>query len=238
MAIALVSNVARVLDGTTASIDTNGATLLAVMAWDNSSPPTVSDSKSNTWVTALTACSSSFSGVGKIFYVENPTVGTGHTFTIAGLNLGGICVAAFSGVKTSATAFDAENTANAQSSPTSTALTPNENDELVVTGHVKTFTGTPTVGNGFSVTDIVPGVNGVNYGGGLAYIVQTSAGSANPAWTFSSGDMGVALACFKAAAGGGGGNPWYAYAQMRERTELRRTWGRKGFLWTPEYVFA
>lgn len=35
---------------------------------------------------------------------------------------------------------------------------------------------------------------------------------------------------------GGGGNPWYAYAQMRER--VKRTWQKGGAIWTPSYAFG
>lgn len=43
------------------------------------------------------------------------------------------------------------------------------------------------------------------------------------------------MAAFPAPASGGGGNPWYAYAQQRVTT-IQRSWQRSGLLWTPSYA--
>jgi len=65
---------------------------------------------------------------------------------------------------------------------------------------------------------------------------STSAVDQNAGFTLTGPDewavLGVAIAEVAAAAG----NPWYAYAQMRVKTELERTWKRRGRLWEPAYT--
>lgn len=66
--------------GTSASQDTTGAKLLLANAVCFSNDPVApTDSKGNTWT--ATTLRSSANSYGKFFYVLNPTVGTGHTFT-------------------------------------------------------------------------------------------------------------------------------------------------------------
>ena len=67
-------------NATTSAIDTTGATLLVALIVTDTGGGTMSDSKGNTW-TALTAHSGGTTVTGQLFYVSNPTVGSGHTFT-------------------------------------------------------------------------------------------------------------------------------------------------------------
>src|SRR5258705_8700383 len=93
---------------TTASLNTTGATLLVIhVGYLASIPPAISDSKGNTWV-GLTIASTTVSNADRLYYVANPTVGTGHTFTFTGTGvLAEMVAAAFSGVITVAP-FDAD----------------------------------------------------------------------------------------------------------------------------------
>jgi len=78
---------------TTPSMDTSGATLIALcINYPSTSSLTVSDSKGNTW-TGLTA--SVFSGgvSSKIYYCLNPATDSAHTFTVAGTTVGVIALA-------------------------------------------------------------------------------------------------------------------------------------------------
>jgi hypothetical protein len=69
---------------------------------------------------------------------------------------------------------------------------------------------------------------------------EASSGTFDPAGSAnSSAGWAAVAAAFKEVAGaGGGGNPWYAYAQQRVRTVIERRWQRRGLLWTPSYATA
>src|SRR4051812_10619033 len=68
---------------TSGAIDTSGANfLVASVSFLVGGTPVLSDSKGNTW-TARTTVNGGTSAI-KEFYVTNPTVGSGHTFTISG----------------------------------------------------------------------------------------------------------------------------------------------------------
>src|SRR6185503_14306386 len=71
----------------------------------NTTPnPTISDSKNNTWYSVSSSYYESGDGSHagtRIYYAYNPTVGTNHTFSIAGTTVAGsFVVAAFSGATT------------------------------------------------------------------------------------------------------------------------------------------
>lgn len=197
---------------TTGSLDTTGCDLLVVLISGTSGPigsGTVSDSKGNTW-NKLTApaVGSGFNGGAVIWYAVNPTVGSGHTFTLSSGITGypSIVAAGYSGSDTTSP-FDVENgaTLNASSGQPG-SVTPSVNDELLVTGSSNGSFGAATVTSDSGFTDVVGrGVSGNGLGISYAYKVQTTAGAENPTWTTTAGSIGVAvIATFKAAAGGGG----------------------------------
>lgn len=189
----------------TSGIDTTGADFIVVSIshYTPSGAATLSDSKGNTWTPLTDRAQAAVSA--QIFYCENPVVGSGHTFQYSG---GGnyypsIFVSAWSGSKASS-AFDAENGATAASGPLSTgSITPAEDNELIITAlGCNNFPSTAiTVNGGFTVTDTIETVAGVHFGGGMAYLVQTSASSANPQWSWVYDQGAVAVACFKQAPG-------------------------------------
>lgn len=192
--------------GTSPAITTTGANLI-VLATTITAAATasVSDSKSNTW-TALTAAAAGVSQKSQIFYCLNPTVGTGHTFTVN--NSGGfesMCIAAFSGAKSSS-AFDQQNT-NAIDVPGGTtiqpgAVTPTVNKSLIVTTFGTAFVDAGagvSINGGFNVIDYVPLSAGTYFGTALAYLVQNVAAQANPTWTasVSGNSLTATIATFK-----------------------------------------
>ncbi len=190
--------------GTTAGVDTSGASFIAVFRAGQTS--TVFDSKGNTW-TALTNHATSFTH-GRWFYCENPIVGAGHTFSAAA-SYEAIAAVYYTGQ--AASPFDVENgdAADPASSLATGSVTPTQDHDLVLaglaTGGVNT-SGYGISGGGFSaVLASVDGATGVTYGLAVADAVQTTATAANPTWSWSGASQGVAcIAAFKAAAGGGG----------------------------------
>lgn len=206
-AFALVSHVSVIGTGSSAGINTTGASLLvAICSHDLTSNGAPTDSKTNTW-TALTLRTASFSGQAQSWYVVNPVVGSGHTFACSNGPVSGSAYAAFSGADT-VTPFDAETGANSQASVAHAgALTPaNANSLVVVMTGGGTFV-TQSVDGGFTITDAVDLVGGTTYSFGIAYLVQTSAASANPGWTDSGTDVGIELAAFKSSGGAAPSGP-------------------------------
>lgn len=187
MAVALVTHIATsgsTSGGTSSGVDTTGASLLVFSITQQGTDVTVSDNKSNSWA-GLTV----YGGSPKcrIFYVANPTVGTGHTFTVSGVNTFSMgFVAAFSGIKTTAP-FESQNgVANAPGTTIQAgSVTPAENGALIVAAVAggSGFLSTVTIGSGFTKTDSSAYVASTTYGGALAYLVQPTAGAINPTWT-------------------------------------------------------
>lgn len=208
MAYALVTDVEAIpgaSGGTTGAVDTTGASLLIIHVASFAAVDSVSDSKGNTW-TPLTSHGGANSRHTRFWYAANPTVGSGHTFTVSGtLIFPHIAVAAFSGAATTSP-FDQENGATSADATTlaTGSVTPGEDNELLVSGCCGAMTSSPTINSGFTVTDDAPFGSGNNMQGGLAYLVQTSAAAVNPTWNFNNtGGVGASIATFKVAAVGG-----------------------------------
>lgn len=204
MAIALVisadaSNPVGVNGSTTSAVDTTGATLLvvAVPRYTGGGAVTVSDSNSNTWV-QLTLYGGADPGLA-LYYVKNPTVGSGHTFSCSGSGIyAPISMQAFSVTDTTAN-VDQQNGASSNSPG---SITPSVDNCVVVTafsGHG----GAPTVDAGFTLTTGL--AENVCYRIGMAYKVQTTAAAINATWSSGSNDVAV-IASFKPAGGGAPAN--------------------------------
>lgn len=202
---------------TTSSIDTSGANFVAVAiaVGEGATGFTVSDNKSNGNATA-TAATYAYVGAGTrltIYIWENPTTGSGHTFTLnkgTGSLSGGIGVIAFSGVKTS-TSTDQTSVNN---TPNTTSvqpgiITPSEANEVVVCAWTMAGNGvtdTPTT-SGLTAAYALPRqtTGGGIFPIGIGYVIQTSAAAVNPTWSWTSADFATSvIASFKQAAGGGG----------------------------------
>jgi hypothetical protein len=211
MAYALVSNTSAAPGengGATGAIDTTGANLIVVgvVAFDGA-PGTanLSDSKSNAY-TELTAREFSSSDL-RLFYKENATVGSGHTFTFSrASSFPTILIAAFSGGKASS-AFDVQNGASNGSAVTSFqpgSVTPSEDNELLIALLGFGDVAARSIDSSFAITNQHGFGTGNNIGGALAYKIQTSAGAENPTWSWVGNDVaGAAIATFKAEPTGG-----------------------------------
>jgi hypothetical protein len=203
---------------TTTSINTSGANFLiaAVGSYDPLGAPTLSDTKSNTW-TPLTAQSGDGASI-QLYYSKNPTVGSGHGFTltpaIPGSSLISIAVQAFSGVDTTSP-FDQQNTAGSGVGVSTTtaqpgSITPSGSNYLVVSGVMINQIQASNISIDSSFETMVQNTNWINRNGnqslgtGISYLVQGSAAAVNPTWTFpTSTQWAAAIASFKVAAGGG-----------------------------------
>jgi len=187
---------------TTGSVDTSGANLLvcATIA-GTSTPNTPTDAKGNTW-TGLTAYHPTGGSVFvKMWYSVPTTVGSGETFSFSqSSTFPSIFCGAWS--NSIASPFDVENGNGTTSSPVQPgSITPSANNYLVVTSaYSNAATGAPTVSGG-SVTllDSAALSGGNAYGGGLGYVVQTTATAVNPTWasTGSPSEMASGIASFK-----------------------------------------
>jgi hypothetical protein len=195
--------------GTTATIDTTGATLLitSVHYYAFGGTPTLSDSKSNTWI-PLTAYQDAIpDSVVRLYYCISPTVGSGHDFTIGGSGTySGIRVLAFSSATTPI--YDSQNGSNANALTIQPGIiNPSNSNNLFVAA--ATFYADPTpmsIDSSFTI-DSYTGNGANSYGAVIAYKVNTSSSSENPTFTgtgssfFSAG----AIANFYVTGGGGGG---------------------------------
>ena len=189
---------------TTDAIDTTGANLLIIgLATYAGSVTTVSDSKGNTW-TALTQYGTSDSTV-RLYYAENPTVGTGHTFSAdEGAKYPAISVLAVKGAATSSVA-DQQNGGTVVISTTVQpgSVTPTEDNELVVTITCG-YSGAPSaIDGGFALSSSVDYHSGQSMAGGLAYLIQGAAAATNPTWTWDASSVIIAsIATFRAESTG------------------------------------
>lgn len=211
MAYALIASVtsAAANTHTSGAIDTTGANRLLVAISDDSGAGTLSDSKSNTYT--LDKQSTDTGPRVRIYRCDSPTVGSGHTFTLTGSAVYGVLMAtAWSGADTGSGMDQSNQASSAATTLAVGSVTPTVDNELLL---YAAGCG-PTV-NSVDIGTLllsVPGVGGVNYGGGLGYQIQTTATARNPTFTMSgSGNNRGAIATYKASAGGGAdsvtGNP-------------------------------
>lgn len=189
---------------TSSAIDTTGSTLLVVVVANSYLfNPVISDNKGNTWHGACLLGDVSNNSQLTISYAWNPTVGSGHTFTISGgLNFISAEVASFSGIKTSADPLDHTNTGRAGSvgSVQPGSITPSTDLSLVIAGLATSGAVgfTASIDSGFSITDQLPLSSGEYYGSALAWLGQVAAAAINPTWTESGGshDLTAGIASF------------------------------------------
>jgi hypothetical protein len=178
---------------TSSPLNTTGANWIGVsVASGPGASFTVTDSNSNTCAKVPDANAPYVQSYTQtvVYQCVNPTVGSGHTFTITGTGLQ-FCAAveAFSGVATSSPYDQGNgNTSGGNTSQTG-AITPGVNNEVIVTS-VSTYAPgvvTPyTIDSGFTITDQADAVASTTFGCGMAYLVQSTAGTINPTWTLNS----------------------------------------------------
>jgi len=222
MAIAFVFSESKgtaINGGTSDAVDSTGANLIVIgIHRYTTATLTVSDSKGNTY-TALTSYQASGMAGIRWYYCLAPTVGSGHTFTIAGTGVyPTITAMGFSGVKTSSP-FDAENGATGANGTSRQpgSVTPAENGSLIIAGMA--FNGavtSPSVNSSMTLQENAPYLAS-NYMGALAaYYIQPTATAINPtfSWTTSVNNSS-AICVFKPEPAAGTGSPHYYYSQQR-----------------------
>lgn len=214
MAYALIAETEKAgtqTGATTDAIDTSGANLLVVVVGEyagagSSNDAVVSDSKGNTW-NALTRRADG-NTASRIWWSSPSSVGSGHTFTVAGTAIfGGLAVQAWSGSVASPFDQQAGNTNTSAATINAGEVTPTEDDELVVTGicHENNSGGAVSIDDGFTISGAIAYSGGVTMGNAFAYLVQTTAALANPEWNITNAaQVATSIATFKAGAGGGG----------------------------------
>lgn len=168
---------------TSAAINSAGANFLVAITSDfgGGIQGTVSDSKSNSW-TARTAFvdGSTLSRV-QLSYSFASSVGSGHTVSYTGTQPL-IGFAAFSNVNASPFAADI-GTSGSSVSPAGGSITPAANNGLVISAFCGLTALPITIDSSFNVVGSASASSVNNFAGGMAYIIQTTAGAANPTWT-------------------------------------------------------
>lgn len=198
--VVATASVAGVSNGTTAAVVTTGAKIIVINLSSTDIAghfPTISDSKSNTWTALAQHHYATDNVINTLYYSINPTVGSGHTFSFTaatGTNSSSIQVAAFD---IPSLLFDVQNGATGGSTSLAPgSVTPSVNNALIVAGcSLDGAPGPAVIDSGFVVLSVTQYVAGTNYGGTLAYFVQTSAAPVNPTWTlpFAGGATGIAV---------------------------------------------
>jgi hypothetical protein len=207
MAIALVNHTkvtpSGSSGGTSPAINTTGSNCIIIgQVRADTESAGVSDNQGNTY-TAITFYHPSFIGV-ELYYCISPTTSASHTFTTSKQN-SSMCIAAFSGVKTTSPLNIDIGASNNNSSTTIQpgSATPSEANELIITVFGSAHTSTVSIDSSFTITDQVAFVSGQSYGSALAYIVQGAASAVNPTWTATaSGTIdakAVAMSSFKSS---------------------------------------
>lgn len=180
---------------TTSGVDTSTATLIKmVLAVYSTATPTtahISDSKSNTW----TSQGSNVNGNIRIsnFYVLNPVVGAGHTFTIS---LSGsypsIAIMAFKGNHSSPYDQGAA-TGGTGTSRQAGSLTPPE-DNCLFLGYLGREGGSnpPSIDQSFVIPVNISYLTSFHFGLAVAYLIQTTAAARNPTWSWTTSTGNVA----------------------------------------------
>jgi hypothetical protein len=175
--------------GTSPAISTTGASLLVIALTDylagaDTIIPT--DTYGNTWAhTTATGTSAGGSDI-CLWYAVNPIVGNSHTFTISAAGgFPSICVAAFSGVKTSSPLDQQHGAIAAQPG----SITPIRYSELVLSYMGASSAGSAAACSGFTIIQDQPYTAGVCMGSALAYFVQTVPMAQNPTWSGAGVDV-------------------------------------------------
>ena len=198
---------------TTAAINTTGATLLVVAVASNAGVAVTSVSDlvgglSNTW-NQLTSYKPSTNTRITLFYSVPTHTGASHTFTSTNPTTtdAAVAVCAFLGTAASSP-FDVQSGSAAEGTLTVQpgSITPAVNGEVLVTAVGSLGDTAATIAGGFLKTNYSQTVGGNAWGLAMGYMVQITAGAANPTWSVTTGSSLVAaIASFKpfvAAAGG------------------------------------
>lgn len=198
--------------GTTAGINTTGATLLIITVSGGASISTaaVSDSNGNSWHPRLNEAGSSSENNG-IWYAFDKSgsalvTGAGHTATVALANVG-FTFSAFSGTLPGhvdpydSTAGESGATTAAGTTIQPGSITPAAGS-LVVTAFITGGTNSASsISTAFTLAGQAAGVSGTNFGSAMGFdIMSPFPVAVNPTWTNGAlSTIGATIASFKAA---------------------------------------
>ena len=177
--------------GAAAAMNTTGANFLALVITDFAAV-TVTDSVTgcsspcNTW-TALTSYPAT-PGV-RMYYAQNPTVGTNHIVTVAGTSsFVSFCVLAFSNMLTSGVFVSGtdQHANGAGSTLQCCSITPPSGHQVVIAGiGVSSTSITLSIDSGMTISDQFAYDPALGWGVGAAYKIQTTGTAIDPTWTLS-----------------------------------------------------
>lgn len=180
---AITGNVGTTI--TSPSYNTTGANLIVIHATCYNVLATaanLTDNMSNGNPTAIGAGIRPGVSDSRLFYYSNPTVGSGHTFTLA-CTAPAIAVIAFSGAATSSVLDQNTGTGNTSSTSVATgSITPGVNGEVVVVGGNAADLNTGTITANSGVTQVAAPlgyVGGTHISNWMYYIIQTTAAAIN-----------------------------------------------------------
>lgn len=204
--------------GTTGACDTTGADLIVIgISWfgNTATPPTTfTDSKGNSYASAgLTAHEDGNPCSVRLYYLRNPVVGSGHTWTVSeSSHYIGFTVAWFSG--SNATLSIQQNGSTAAGAVTSLAtgsVTPTNANALIVSALEASNADLLTeVATASGMTVVQANNQGSNSQPvALAYVIQSGGPSAlNSTWAWTSASNSTStIATFDTATGGGAVTP-------------------------------
>lgn len=177
--------------GTTSAIDTTGANLIDVcVSHATGTTATLTDSKSNTY-TLIRSDVASGEFILDHYYVYNPTVGSGHTFTIATATGVKAVVSSFAFSNMASSPLDKTNGNNDTTNQTSFAtgaIVPSM-DQEILTACISTWiapsgTNSYTAPSSFTGLKQVKYVGSTNFAAATSYLNQSTAASINPTYTW------------------------------------------------------
>ena len=187
--ITIVSTGSNAGNGSTAAVpssNTTGAKIIVIQVavYAGVTTGNLIDNKSNTY-TLLRTDQVSGSVALLTYYCASPNVGAGHTMTYNKTgSYPAINMIALGNVPTTSPIDQQAGSFIASGSSISPgSITPGSNNEIVISGMAAAATTTtPTINGGFTISGSVPFGSGVNQCGMMAYLIQTTATAANPAW--------------------------------------------------------
>lgn len=181
---------------TTSGVTTSGNFIVGVVAYYSAgSGLTITDNKGNGTPTFLTTYGSGSNQLIKLFYWQNATTGSGHTFSCAGTTVYcSIAILDFSGVATSS-AFNAgtdkgNNSALSASTVQPGSITPPGGAQLIVTA-ASAYTGGlgDSVDSSVSLFEEVAGASGLAWNVAIGAKSQATGTAINPTWSQSGGPL-------------------------------------------------
>jgi len=225
MAFSIVCHTAQGLasgGGTTSGIDTSTVTYMQVWVSSYSGTNVIGsgalhDNKSNTF--NFVGFANDGLNISRLCIWDclNPTVGSGHTFTLD--NAGGAIGGSFPSIAIVGTKGNAASSVIDQGSGTSStasgtsvqpgSITPSTNNQLVIAGASVLGAWSSGGVSGMTLLDSLPG-DGVNYQGIIiGYTIQSSATPINPtfSWTTSENNSAAIESMKDDGIAGGGGGP-------------------------------